>query len=73
MMLRLTSHQIKELEACGFTIDSEGETATRDMTVTLFRFDDGVWGRSVQFPDDAGRTLEDMLDDLAEVEMAGDA
>jgi hypothetical protein len=70
-MLKLTPYQIKVLEACGFSIDDEGEVATRAATVSLIRLDDGSWHHVVHIPDnsvDEGRTLDDLLTcELAEV------
>jgi hypothetical protein len=63
-MLKLTAYQIKVLQACGFSIDSDNEVATRDMTVSLIRLDDGSWHHVAHFPDnsvDEGRTLDDLL------------
>jgi hypothetical protein len=76
-MLKLTPYQIKVLEAAGFTIDDEGEVATRPATVSLIRLDDGSWHHVVHIPDNSvedGRTLDDLLAcELAEVrELARD-
>ena len=71
-MLKLTPYQIKTLQACGFEIDAAGETATREVTVTLLRFDDVSWHHEVMFPDDPGRTLDDLMRDLADREPVRD-
>ena len=69
-MRRLTSYQIKELQACGFSIDSEGESATRELTVRVYRFSDGSLHYEATFP--GGHVLESLLVRVAELEQAGE-
>jgi hypothetical protein len=59
-VLKLTASQIRVLRECGFEIDGFNEVATCQMLASLFRFDDGTWGREVQFEKD-GQTLDELL------------